>query len=222
MQQPPLDWQSFRDEMVARITIDEAGVAKLTAILETEAARWDAWNQSKRAAWNRAEQQMFEAARQRDLAGLRAAKVDAERFRDEANRLQAEIESSVLGVLTPAQRLAWDGALLADRIRQLGSSIVWSQEQEDRLREESLSVAQWAAEQPNPGAAGLLELENRVLTSILAPPQQEIYRAVQKANPMRSLATPSPLAGLWNQKAGRENGRAIPGGERESPSPLGN
>ena len=69
------------------------------------------------------------------------------------------------------------------------SSLTLSPEQENAIRSNAAAAFQAAQQrhEPNPMAAGFLDLESWVEQQVLSPQQHTAYQDVKKANPMRSL-----------------------------------
>ncbi len=174
-------------EMTAVLQLPEQEAARLKAAFDARDAAFSAWSAEKLKKLNELEAQMMRAARARDLSEVDRIKKQAEPLRDEMRALHKAHQETILEVLSPEQRLDWQGHKLSRRLLELMEPLALTDDQKGQIRKQARAAYQDAAGTPNPDAAGFLALEKSVERSVLAPQQQAAYQAIKKKHPLRSL-----------------------------------
>lgn len=181
------EWSDEFERMKSALTLSDDEQAGLQAAFESRQQEYTAWMAEHGADLESYEKKMMAAARSRDLGGVRSAKAKAEPLRNELRALLASHQDAIIGALSAENQTAWAAAGLADRLLELMVPLELSEEQSNQIQANAVTAAQQAAGEPNPSAAGFLNLEKAVERSVLTADQRTAYEAIRKKNPMRSL-----------------------------------
>ena len=184
---PETAWTAEYEQMNAVLELSDQEKAKLKAAFEARAEAITQWGTKNGEKLAQFEQQMKQAAKARDLSGLRRAKAKAEPIRDELRELLKTHESNIREVLSPKYRLKWEANQLSERILDLMQPLKLSDQQIAEVRTETLSIVRASVNEPNPKAAAYLKLEQTVELSVLAAEQRQAFQEIKKKNPLRSL-----------------------------------
>ena len=184
---PETAWTAEYEQMNTVLELSDQEKAKLKAAFEARAEAITQWGTKNGEKLAQFEQQMKQAAKARDLSGLRRAKAKAEPIRDELRELLKTHESNIREVLSPKYRLKWEAHQVSERILDLMQPLNLSDQQISQVRTESLSTVNASANEPNPKAAAYMKLEQTVELSVLAAEQRQAFQEIKKKNPLRSL-----------------------------------
>ncbi len=186
----PPAWEANYNEMVQALSLTpdeqdvvrgafERGYAEMTARLQGEEGQDLAAEEAR----------LKEAARNKDLAAVRAITKRAGPKRQALVGGIMQMQEDILLTLSPEKQLAWKGHQIAQEMVELMEDLALTAEQEAAIRGNAAAAVQ-AAQQAgavNPMAKGFLDLEARVEQQVLGPQQYEGYQPVKEANSMRSL-----------------------------------
>lgn len=182
-------WDRVIRSMGDQLDLDDRQRQQLEQVAQEHLSDLKSWLGGQGAELARMEQQLFAAAKSRDLEKLRAAKDQATELRDQLAEKLNSFETAVRLVLGEEKTTRWQGQQLAQRAFDLYDEIPFTDQQRKRLAQLALETAQSVRDQANPQAAGLLELEKRIAAQVLTDEQTDAFTRIQQANPMRSLTS---------------------------------
>jgi hypothetical protein len=181
------DSRAKHDEILKILEPSTEEARRLEAVFQARERVLTGWLKANGDKLTELEQQLAAAARERDLAEVQRIKSLAQPLRDEFRNLIETHDRAVVDALDPQQRIKWAGHLLACRLLELMTSLNLSAEQTSAIRAEAVRVAQAAGGEPNPQAAGFLQLERLAESRVLTPDQARAYEVIKKWNRLRSL-----------------------------------
>ena len=173
--------------MNAVLELSDQEQATLKAAFEARVEAVTQWGTEKRATLVKYEQQMKQAAKDRDLVGLRQAKAKAEPLRNELRELLKTHRSKIREALSPEYRFKWDAHQVSERILDLMQPLNLTDQQISQVQAKALSTVRASVNQPNPQAAAYMELEQTVERNVLTAEQSQAFEEIKKKNPLRSL-----------------------------------
>ncbi len=187
---PETAWTAEYEQISAVLELSDQDKAKLKAAFEARAEALTQWWTEKGATLAQFEQQMKQAAKDRDLTGFRQAKAKAQPLRNEFRKLLKTHRSNILEALSPEYRLKWEAHLVSERILELLQPLNLSDQQISQVRTEALSSVSASVNKPNPRAAAYMKLEQTVERSVLSAEQRQTFQEIKKKIPLRSLNWP--------------------------------
>ena len=173
--------------MTTALQLTEEESSRLQAAFVSREADVSQWMASKGVMLEGLEEQMAAAAKSKDLAGVRSARVKAEPLRNELRALLETHQADIDAVLSPDNAAAWAAYQLTIRVTDLMSDLSLTPAQEKDINAAAMTAVQDSVNEKNPCAAGFLALEKMIESQILTAEQRKSYELVKKKNPMRSL-----------------------------------
>ena len=189
---PPLGgFQDDYEKMVERLDLTAEESASLEAAWQQHLDQLESWWAQHGKALVEHEATMKQAAKDRDLPAVKAAKAKAEPLRKEFRALGDAGEVQVVMSLPPDQRKAWDAEQLMMKLEELMAARI-------KLSTEQAASAQLLAQKyaadANPDVAvqnrlaqSFLDFERDLEKTVLTPEQRTIYAQVKDENKFRSL-----------------------------------
>jgi len=181
------DWKEEFDTMTTAVPLSNEESARLRAAFEFREEEVSQWMASNGARLEGFEKQMRQAAKSKDLSGVRSAKSKAEPLRNELRALIEKHQAEIEGALSADNAVAWASWQLTTRLTDLMQDLSLTPVQVAEIRTAAGTAVENSAGEKNPRAAGFLALERAVESQILTADQRTAYEAVKKKNPMRSL-----------------------------------
>lgn len=180
-------WTAQYEQMGAVLELSDREKATLKAAFEARAHAVTGWWTEKGAKLVQFEQQMKEAAKDRNLGGLRQATARAQPLRNELRELVRTHQSNILEALPGKSRLEWEAHQVSEKILDLMQPLNLSDRQISQVRTEALVTVRACVDEPNPQAAAYLRLEQAVEGSVLTAEQRRAFHEIKQKHPLRSL-----------------------------------
>lgn len=174
-------------EMVSVLELTDEESANLQGAYRARNEAHSTWMAENGAKLTRLEREMAEAAKARDLSGVKASKAQAEPLRDELRNLLDAHQEAIHAALSAENQERWKAHLLGNRLLKLMEPLDLSEEQVSEVHAQAVLAVQASANESNPEAAGFLQLEKSVEASVLSSAQRQAYEGVKEKNPLRSL-----------------------------------
>ncbi len=135
------------------------------------------------------ESEMAVAARNQDLAGVRASTQAATPLREALRKIVEDGEQAILDALTPSQQIQWQGHEVSTRLLTTMEPLGLSAEQVAAISQTGPEAVAQALNQGavNPSAAAFLDLERWVASEVLSQEQRTHYEGVKGKKGLRSL-----------------------------------
>lgn len=189
---PPLgDFQDDYEQMVERLELSDKESAALEAAYKRHLAQLEGWWAKHGGSLVKYEAELKQAAKDRDLSALRAAKAKAGPLRNEFRALGRAGEVGVVMALPPDQRKAWDAERLLIKLEGLIAGRI---ELSDDQQASAKALAEKHAAAANPDfavqnrlAQSFLDFERALEKTVMTPEQRVVYKQVKDDNKFRSL-----------------------------------
>lgn len=190
---PPLDdFQNDYERMVERLDLTDEQSASLEEAWQQHLGKLESWWAQHGKALVEHEEKLREAAKDRDLSAVKAAKAKAEPLRKEFRALGLAGEVQIVMSLPPEQRKAWDVEQLMIKLEELiAGNIELSPAQEASARALSQKYAADASPDlsvQNRLGQSFLDFERDLENTVMTPEQRVVYAQIKEENKFRSLS----------------------------------
>ncbi len=180
-------WENEFDMMASNLQLSDDESARLREAFEVREIEISEWKATQGTRLESMEKRMLQAAKSRDLSGVRSAKSKAEPLRDELRALIDKHQDAIECALSADSLAAWAAFQLTTRLTDLMQELSLTPAQIEQIRSAAATVVENSSHEDNPQAAGFLALEREVESQILTAEQKVAYETIKKKNPMRSL-----------------------------------
>lgn len=177
-------------EMAGALALSPGESEALKAAFDSQEQRITEWLEGPEGQALYAEEEALrKATKEKDLEGVRAITRKSVTQRDKFRAIIDETDVNIRATLSPDQLLRWDGHRIAEKLLELLSGITLTADQQNSIREQAPAAIDYATRngEPNPMAAGYIELEQWVEEQILNPDQRTAFEAIKKSHPMRTM-----------------------------------
>lgn len=187
MAPPEAAWTEEYERMVSVLGLSGQESQTLKAAYEARAETLTQWWTEKGSQFKQYQQEMMQAAKTRDLAGVRRAKEKVDPLRKELDALLEAQQSTIRNALSSDHLFKWDVRQVSERILDIMQPVNLSDQQKSRVQTEAGSAVHASVNEINPKAAAYMKLEQAVERSVLTAQQRQEFQDIKKKHPLRSL-----------------------------------